>query len=82
MVLRFHISSVGEAEALVEAIDVLILDVWEFTADWVDIRLSKDIVSLPVTLRREPLLTRCLLGPLALGPAAPLSSTCSHPIDA
>ena len=45
MVLRFNISSVIEAKALAEAIDVLILDVWEFTANWVDIRLSKDVVS-------------------------------------
>lgn len=46
MVLRFNVSSVDEAKALAEAIDVLILDVWEFTTDWVDIRLSRDIVSL------------------------------------
>lgn len=45
MVLRFNMSSVHEAKALAEAIDVLILDVWEFTTDWVDIRLSRDIVS-------------------------------------
>lgn len=46
MVLRFNISSADEAIALAEAIDVLILDVWEFTTDWADIRLSKDVVSL------------------------------------
>lgn len=45
MVLRFNVSSADEAKALAEAIDVLILDVWEFTTDWVDIRLSRDIVS-------------------------------------
>ena len=59
VVLRFNISSVGEAEALVDAIGVLILDVWEFTTDWVDIRLSKDIVSL-----KSPLLGDFLLQPL------------------
>jgi len=46
MVLRFNVSSVDEARALAEAVDVLILDVWEFTTDWVDIRLSKDVVSV------------------------------------
>ena len=58
MVLRFNISSASEAEALVDAIDVLILDVWEFTADWADIRLSKDIVSPKgILLRGFPLTT-------------------------
>ena len=45
LVLRFNIKSIYEAEALAQAIDVLFLDVWEFTTDWVDIRLSKDVVS-------------------------------------
>ena len=45
LVLRFEINSVDEAEALAQAINVLFLDVWEFTTDWVDIRLSKDVVS-------------------------------------
>lgn len=46
MVLRFQIQSLEESTALSEAIYVLMLDVWEFTADWVDIRLSKDVVRL------------------------------------
>lgn len=45
LVLRFKIRSAEEASALAEAINVLFLDVWEFTAEWVDIRLSKDVVS-------------------------------------
>ena len=45
LVLRFEINSIGEAEALAQAINVLFLDVWEFTSDWVDLRLSKDVVS-------------------------------------
>lgn len=53
MVLRFNISSVDEAKALAEAVDVLILDVWEFTMDWADIRLSKDIVSGLVILQES-----------------------------
>ena len=45
LVLRFEIRSAEEAQALSDAIDVLLLDVWEFTPEWVDIRLSKDVVS-------------------------------------
>lgn len=45
LVLRFDINSIHEADALAQAINVLFLDVWEFTTDWVDIRLSKDVVS-------------------------------------
>lgn len=44
VVVRFNISTAEEATALSEAADVLFLDVWEFTEDWVDIRLAKDIV--------------------------------------
>lgn len=44
VVLRFNISTVEEAASLAEAADVLMLDVWEFAYDWVDIRLSKDII--------------------------------------
>lgn len=44
VVLRFQIRSLEESTALAEAIYVLMLDVWEFTADWVDIRLSQDVV--------------------------------------
>lgn len=44
VVLRFKIQSAAEATALNEAVTVLFLDVWEFTSEWVDIRLSKDIV--------------------------------------
>ncbi|KAL8759899.1 MAG: hypothetical protein Q9199_000464 [Rusavskia elegans] len=44
VVLRFTINSPEEAAALTEAVHVLFLDVWEFNADWVDIRLAKDVV--------------------------------------
>ena len=46
LVLRFKIRSVEEAKALADAINVLFLDVWEFTTEWVDIRLAKDVVRL------------------------------------
>jgi extracellular matrix protein 14 len=44
VVLRFHTSTPDEVRALAEASNTLLLDVWEFTDDWVDIRLSKDVV--------------------------------------
>lgn len=50
LVLRFEIKSAVEASALAEAINVLFLDVWEFTSEWVDIRLSKDVVCLVLHL--------------------------------
>lgn len=46
IVLRFNISTLEEAEAFREAVNVLFLDVWEFTMQWVDVRLSKDVVGL------------------------------------
>ena len=45
VVLRFTFSSVEEAKALAEAISVLYLDVWDSAEQWVDVRLSKDVVS-------------------------------------
>lgn len=42
--LRFNITSEEEAIALAEAVNVLFLDVWEYNSEWVDIRLSKDVV--------------------------------------
>ena len=53
VVLRFQIQSREESIALSEAIYVLMLDVWEFTADWVDIRLSKDMVRLVLNIVYE-----------------------------
>ncbi|KAK4546613.1 hypothetical protein LTR36_001830 [Oleoguttula mirabilis] len=57
VVLRFNISTAEEAKGLAEAADTLLLDVWEFSQDWVDIRLSKDIVGpllglLPASLQQ------------------------------
>ena len=62
VVLRFEIQTPEEAAALAEAVDVLFLDVWEFTTEWADIRLSKDIVSVtyrcPNLQHRRPLNNR------------------------
>ncbi|KAH9827075.1 putative metallocarboxypeptidase ECM14 [Teratosphaeria destructans] len=66
VVLRFNISEDEEATSLAEAADTLMLDVWEYSQDWVDIRLSKDIVEpllglLPSSLHNSHL-------PLLQGP--------------
>lgn len=50
VVLRFKIRTAEEAAALADAVDVLFLDVWEFTTEWADVRLSKDVVSSTITL--------------------------------
>lgn len=53
VVLRFRIRSSHEASALADAVNTLFLDVWEFTPEWVDIRLSKDVVRFPLTSKEE-----------------------------
>lgn len=58
VVLRFNVSTAEEAQGLAEAADTLLLDVWEFSREWVDIRLSKDIVGpllglLPASLQQS-----------------------------
>ncbi len=82
LVLRFEIKSIEEAEALAEAVTVLFLDVWEFTTDWVDIRLSKDVVSLSCFRLHMWLLTCVIPGPVTAGTFAVLPSACSHAADA
>jgi extracellular matrix protein 14 len=44
VVLRFNTSTPEEVRALSEIAHTMLLDVWEFTENWVDIRMSKDIV--------------------------------------
>lgn len=51
VILRFSIQSEAEAAALTDAVMVLFLDVWEFTTEWVDIRLSKRLVCLGPMLK-------------------------------
>lgn len=44
IVLRFNISTPEEAAYMAEAIDNQLLDVWEFSHEWVDIRMAKEEV--------------------------------------
>lgn len=58
VLLRFNISTAEEAKSLAEASDTLLLDVWEFANDWVDIRLAQELVPsllglLPQSLQRS-----------------------------
>ncbi|KAH0354169.1 hypothetical protein KCU81_g1282, partial [Aureobasidium melanogenum] len=44
VVVRFNISNARDASSLADAADTLFLDLWEFTDDWVDIRMQKDLI--------------------------------------
>lgn len=46
VVLRFNLTTTQEEAALMEAADVLFLDVWAFTNNWADIRLAEDDVRI------------------------------------
>ncbi|PNS19484.1 hypothetical protein CAC42_7328 [Sphaceloma murrayae] len=52
ILLRFNISSADEARKLAEVANYMYLDVWDHTAQWVDIRLAKE--TLPHVLRQLP----------------------------
>jgi hypothetical protein len=46
IVLRFNISTADEVSAIAQAAEELYLDIWEFTENWVDIRLAQSFVRL------------------------------------
>lgn len=63
VVLRFNLSAAEEVTSFADAADTLLLDVWEFTEDWVDVRIAMELVPsllglLPESLRHahKPLL--------------------------
>lgn len=80
LVLRFDINSIHDAEALAQAVDVLFLDVWEFTTDWVDIRLSKDIVcsNLPTLGYQDSDESLHPAGAIVVGTSTAIPAACSH----
>jgi len=85
VVLRFKIRTVEEAEALAEAANVLFLDVWEFTDDWADLRVAKDVVPsllglLPQSLQKahQPLMQDLDLAQAIFDSYPSASGTQSH----
>ncbi|KIW70107.1 hypothetical protein PV04_02413 [Phialophora macrospora] len=44
VVLRFRINTQEEVKAISEAADILYLDIWEATNEWVDVRIAKEVV--------------------------------------
>ncbi|KAF2638558.1 hypothetical protein P280DRAFT_471159 [Massarina eburnea CBS 473.64] len=88
IVLRFTIRTADEAAALAEASRILFLDVWEFNANWVDIRLAKDTVPsllglLPPSLQKshEPLMQDLDLAQAVFDSFPSPSATQTHDAD-
>jgi extracellular matrix protein 14 len=83
VVLRFQITGAQEAKALAEATSVLFLDVWEFTREWVDVRLAKETVSsISSVLSLQKALIPLGLGTISAWSSPTFSTTCSYSFDA
>lgn len=68
VVLRFNVSTARDVRGLADAADALFLDVWDYTEDWVDIRLAKDDVCITQVGGGGPALTCCSPGFFASRP--------------
>lgn len=60
-VLRFETETDAQRESVAKASETLFLDVWGYTQDWVDIRLSKDSIDivlglLPADIKWRPVI--------------------------
>lgn len=53
VVLRFKLEQPDQVEALSDAIDILFLDVWDSTDEFVDIRLAKEVVCVALSLKHK-----------------------------
>lgn len=85
VVLRFKIRTAEEAAALAEAVDILFLDVWEYSEDWADLRVAKDVVPsllglLPPSLQNahQPLMRDLDLAQAIFDSYPSASGTLSH----
>lgn len=80
VVLRFTIRSSAEARALEEAANVLFLDVWASTDEFVDIRLAREVVSVVRSLMGQWHLAnhRLLTDSFVVGSLTAISSDGPH----
>jgi extracellular matrix protein 14 len=45
IVLRFNITTADDAHALIKAADKYFWDIWEFNANWADVRVNRDLLN-------------------------------------
>lgn len=84
VVVRFNVDNSEEEGALARAAEQMLLDVWAFTPDYVDIRLDKDDVSALLTLLPNSLQPSVLIPDVATAvratyPATPVEESLFEP---
>lgn len=82
VVLRFRLRTAEEARALAEASNALFLDVWEFTKEWVDVRLAKEVASVYPSSVQASTAYGLLLGSVVARTITPFAASCSYSFDA